>query len=90
MVDTSTAFPAPLFSRYPGGWIVPSNRDYQALSENFSGQFQWLLQSPTAADAQTAEINQALGSTDGGRWSKVKYFGPTVGELYRWVPNRPL
>jgi len=63
MVDTSTAFPARFFrgTREDGSF---QHRDYQALSENFSGQFQWLLQSPTAADAQTAEINQALGSTD--------------------------
>ena len=49
MVDTEGAFPAPLFSRYPGQWVIPSDRDFQSLAENFSGQFQWLLQTPAAS-----------------------------------------
>jgi len=46
-----------------------SNRDYQALSENFSGHSSGSYNRPQQR-MPDAEINQALGSTDGGRWSK--------------------
>ena len=89
MVDTTNAFAGPLFSRYPTQWIIPSDRDFQSLAENFSGQFQWLLITPAAvADVETDEMEQALGSTDGGHWMPAKKFGSAVGQLYRWVPNR--
>jgi hypothetical protein len=90
MVDTLAAFPAPLFSRYPKGWVIPSDVDFQKLAENFSGQFQWLLQTPSRIVSPTAgEIDEALSSTDGGHWRNVKNFG-TIGELYRWVPDNRL
>jgi hypothetical protein len=91
MVDTGVAFEGPLFSSYPKQWIIPSDRDFQSLAENFSGQFQWLLISPTSKpDAQTPEMYQALESTNGGRWKPVKDFGSNIGQLYRWVPDRAL
>jgi hypothetical protein len=91
MVDTTSAFEAPLFSRYPGQWVIPSDTDFQRLAENFSGQFQWVLTEPSSTSAPTIEteyINQALSSTDGGQWKKARYFGSTVGQLYRWVPDK--
>jgi hypothetical protein len=88
MANTDTAFPAPLFSRYPAQWVLPSDTDFQRLAENFSGQFQWLLQSPARPTLEAAELAQALTSTDGGAWQKARYFGATVGQLYRWVPDK--
>jgi hypothetical protein len=89
MVDTGVSFEGPLFSKYPRQWVIPSDQDFQSLSENFSGQFQWLLITPsTKPDAQTPEMEQALASTDGGRWKTAKDFGAVVGELYQWVPTR--
>jgi hypothetical protein len=89
MVDTDTAFAAPLFSTRPRQWMINSDIDFQRLADNFSGQFQWLLSLPSAvAITATLEIGQALSSTDGGHWVKAKYFGPSVGELYHWVPER--
>ena len=89
MIDTGTAFPAVLFSRYPAQWVIPSDRDFQKLADNFSGQFQWLLSTPTRVTySATIEIAQALSSTVGGHWQAEKDFGPTIGELYRWVPKR--
>jgi hypothetical protein len=41
MIDTGVAFEGPLLSRDPGHWVIPSDRDFQSLAENFSGQFQW-------------------------------------------------
>jgi hypothetical protein len=88
MVDTGVAFPAPLFSRHPAQWVIPSDRDYQSLAENFSGQFQWLLQTPSNGKAysSTVEIDQALSSTDGGHWRKAKAFAG-AGLLWHWVPD---
>jgi hypothetical protein len=89
MVDTGLAAEAPLFSGYPGQWIIPSDRDFQSLAENFSGQFQWLLITISSTpDAQTPEMLEALASTNGGRWKMAKNFGTYIGELYRWAPNR--
>ncbi|HUC13777.1 MAG TPA: hypothetical protein VMS00_04930 [Acidimicrobiales bacterium] len=89
MVDTGNDFPAPLFSRYPAQWVIPSDRDFAALADNFSGQFQWLLITPWAKpDSQTPYLDQALASTNGGHWKLTKYFGPTAGQPYRWVLNR--
>ncbi|MGO9661278.1 MAG: hypothetical protein ACLP7F_23355 [Acidimicrobiales bacterium] len=88
MVDTEGAFPAPLFSRYPGQWVIPSDRDFQSLAENFSGQFQWLLQTPALATTSGAEVAEALSSTTDGHWRKAKNFGARVGELYHWVPDQ--
>jgi hypothetical protein len=98
MVDTGTAFPAPLFSKYPRQWVIPSDRDFQSLAENFSGQFQWLLITRSArTDVETQEMYQALGSTDGGHWEPDKSFSSAIGtgaastegsqQLYRWVPD---
>jgi hypothetical protein len=87
MVDTGVGFEGPLLSRYPSHWVIPSDRDFQSLAENFSGQFQWLLDTPTSKpDAQTPEISQALASTNGGHWKAAKNFGTVIGQLYRWVP----
>ena len=89
IVDTGVDFDAPLFSTYPRQWVIPSDQDFQGLAENFSGQFQWLLLTPSAkTTSQTPEMYQALGSIDGGRWKPAKDFGSTIGQLYRWVPNR--
>jgi hypothetical protein len=88
IVDTGQSFAAPLFSTYPKQWIVPSNIDFQSVAENFSGQCQWLLQTQgRIATSSSQGIAQALSSTDGGHWDKWKYFGPMVGQLYRWVSN---
>ncbi len=89
MCDTGTAFPAVLFSRYPRQWVIPSDRDFQSLADNFSGQFQWLLKTPSSATnfSSTPEIDQALSSTDGGHWRLAKNF-LGIGELYRWVPAK--
>jgi hypothetical protein len=87
MVDTTNAFAGPLFSKYPANWVIPSDEDFQSLAENFAGQFQWLLISPaTVLDLETEEMDQALGSTDGGHWATGRNFGSPVGQLYRWVP----
>lgn len=87
MIDTGVAFEGPLLSRDPSHWVIPSDRDFQSLAENFSGQFQWLLDTPSSKpDAQTPEISQALASTNGGHWKAAKDFGSVIGQLYRWVP----
>jgi hypothetical protein len=87
IVDTGTAFPGPLFSGYPRQWVIPSDRDFQRIADNFNGQTQWLLSVPGAiAFSSTIEIDQALASTDGGRFEKWKTF--PVGELYRWSPGK--
>jgi hypothetical protein len=87
IVDTGTAFPGPLFSRYPRQWVIPSDQDFQRVADNFNGQAQWLLSLPSAITfSSTIEIDQALASTDGGHFEKWKTF--TVGDLYRWVPSK--
>lgn len=89
MVDTGTAFPAVLFSRYPRQWVIPSDRDFQKLADNAAGQFQWLLLTPSLiTTTSTLEVNEALSSTEGGHWRKVRYFGTTIGELYNWAPKK--
>lgn len=88
MVNTETAFPAPLFSRYPKQWVIPSDQDFLSLAENFSGQFQWLLTTPQLTSALAIEIGQALSSTNGGHWRQVRNFGAVIGDLYRWVPAK--
>jgi hypothetical protein len=89
MVDTSTAFPAVLFSAHPGQWVIPSDRDFQALAENFAGQFQWLLKTPSSiTTSASTEITQALSSTEGGRWRVAKRFAANIGVLYRWQAAR--
>jgi hypothetical protein len=90
MVDTAQTSEGPLFSRYPRRWVIPSDRDFQSLADNFSGQFQWLMFSnATGIDSSNTELLQALSSTDGGHWHKAKTleFGQIAGELYHWVPN---
>jgi hypothetical protein len=89
MCDTGSAFPAVLFSREPRQWVIPSDRDFQSLADNFSGQFQWLLKTPSSVTnfSSTPEIDQALSSTDGGHWRLAKDF-LGVGELYHWAPDR--
>jgi hypothetical protein len=59
------------------------------LADNFSGQFQWLLKTPSSVTnfSSTPEIDQALSSTDGGHWRLAKDF-LGVGELYHWAPDR--
>jgi hypothetical protein len=89
IVDTGVDFDAPLFSTYPRQWVIPSDQDFQGLAENFSGQFQWLLLTPSAkTTSQTPEMYQALASSDGGHWKPARYFGSAIGQLYRWVPSR--
>jgi hypothetical protein len=86
IVDTGTAFPGPLFSKYPKQWVIPSDQDFHRIADNFSGQTQWLLSSPGAITLSTTiELDQALASTDGGHFEKWKTF--PIGELYRWVPS---
>jgi hypothetical protein len=88
MVDTESAFPAVLFSRYPDQWVIPSDSDFQALAENFTGQFQWLLQTPSSITTSASiDIDQALSSTEGGHWRVVKRFGARIGVLYHWQPG---
>jgi hypothetical protein len=88
MVDTESAFPAVLFSRYPDQWVIPSDSDFQALAENFAGQFQWLLQTPSSITTSASiDIDQALSSTEGGHWRVVKRFGARIGVLYHWQPG---
>jgi hypothetical protein len=90
MVDATNAFEGPLFSRYPQAWVINSDRDFQQFAENFAGQFQWLLETSSSGSTDTGsvEIAQALASSDGGQWTKVREFGGDVGQLYRWVPDR--
>ena len=89
MVDTGNDFDAPLFSKYPTQWVIPSDRDFQSLAENFSGQFEWLLMTPSAKpDSQTPMMAQALSSSTEGHWTTAKSFGSVIGQLYHWVPDR--
>jgi hypothetical protein len=88
IIDTETGFAGPLFSAYPRQWVIPSDRDFASIADNFSGQVQWLLQTESAiTTAAKGEIDQALGSTDDGHWKEIKNFGPRIGQLYRWVPQ---
>ena len=90
MVDTAQTSEGPLLTHYPKQWIIPSDRDFQKLAENFSGQFQWLLlENATGIDSSNADLQLALSSTDGGHWRKVRIFtfGGTIGDLYHWAAD---
>jgi hypothetical protein len=87
MVDVSdtSAF---MFTRYPGNYIVNSDRDYLRIVADFTGHFSYLIRAgPKAVGDEDVPFAAILASTTGGHWMKWKVY--PVATVYQWIPAGP-
>ena len=86
MVDVSdtSAF---IFTKYPGHYIVNSDRDYLKIVADFTGHFTYLIKAgPKAVGDEDTEFNEIIASTVGGHWIRWKSY--PVAIVYQWIPAK--
>jgi hypothetical protein len=78
LLDTNQGFPLVLFSRYPSGFVIPSDRDFESILADPNGRVDYALIFP---QAQALDV---VGQTFGASLVLVRDYG--FVRLYR-VPT---
>jgi hypothetical protein len=83
--DTSVAYHANLFTRYPDRYVIPSDRDFGQLVAAPNDRITWLIQPRDDNRGFGTSVDVVLGlAPTGMRWELVHDYG--VAKLHHLVP----
>ena len=76
-----------LLTRHPKQWIVPEDRDFEQITSDPVGRFDYIaFISGAQPDRYTQTLRNIVGSHDGGTWKLLGDYGGRM-ELYKFVPT---
>ena len=76
-----------LFSRYPGQFIVPEDRDFEQIMSDPTGRFDYAIIAGLFPSGATPLIKAAMAAVEGGHFEIIEK--TTDAELWAFVPDAP-
>ena len=76
---------AVLFSRHPGQFIVPEDRDFEQIMSDPTGRFDYAILAGQFVSSATSVIKVAMDKVEHGHFELI--LQTPVAELYQFIPD---